>query len=212
MPNVIRVDREHPDPAVLDLAAAEIRRGGVIVYPTETLYGIGANALDGDAVRRVAAVKGRPDDRPILVILADRRAIPPLVTEIPEDALRLMDAFWPGPLTLVFPAAQGIPPGITAGTGTIGIRIPSSELCLRLVERAGCPVTSTSANLSGAPPLRTAADLGPGVGLTLDAGELPLSEPSTVVDVSVKPPVLLRAGAVAVSLLRAVTPGLAARG
>jgi L-threonylcarbamoyladenylate synthase len=189
-------------------AARVIGGGGVIVYPTETLYGIGADALSAGAVRRVAEVKRRPDTKPIPVIVQDADALRRLAASVPPAAHLLMEAFWPGPLTIVFPALDGLPPPLAAGSGAIGVRIPSSPFCLELLRAAGVPLTSTSANPSGAEPPRTVAAileaLGDGVELSVDAGELPPSLPSTVVSVTGPRPRLLRAGAVPARRIAAV--------
>ena len=208
----LAVDRERPADRPLVLAAEVIQAGGVIVYPTETVYGIGANAWDGSAIAKVRALKHRTDQKPILVIVHSQDQLAALVDGISPLARQCMDAFWPGPLTLVFKASGRVPDLLSRGTGTIGIRIPSSPVCLRLLELAGCPLTSTSANISGQPTLQTAADIRKaipiGIDLVLDAGVLPPSDPSTVLDVSGLEPRLIRAGAVSEGRLREVIPSL----
>lgn len=208
----LEVDREHPADRPLVLAAEVIQAGGVIVYPTETVYGIGSNAWDGTAIAKVRALKRRTDQKPILVIVGSREQLVTVVDGITPIAERCMDAFWPGPLTLVFKASHRVPDLLSRGTGTIGVRIPSSPVCLRLLELAGCPLTSTSANLSGMPTLHTVQEIRKtiplGIDLVLDAGSLPPSEPSTVLDVTGTRPRLLRAGAVTEERLRDVIPAL----
>jgi L-threonylcarbamoyladenylate synthase len=208
----LAVDREHPADRPLVLAAEVIQAGGVIVYPTETVYGIGANAWDGTAIAKVRALKRRTDQKPILVIVGSRDQLVSVVDGITPLAERCMDAFWPGPLTLVFKASHRIPDLLSRGTGTIGVRIPSSPVCLRLLELAGCPLTSTSANLSGMPTLHTVSEIRQviplGIDLVLDAGVLPPSDPSTVLDVTGVQPRLLRAGAVSEARLREIVPTL----
>ncbi len=208
----LQVDREHPADRPLVLAAEVIQAGGVIVYPTETIYGIGANAWDGTAIAKVRALKRRTDQKPILVIVGSRDQLSTVVEGITPVAEKCIEAFWPGPLTLVFKASHRIPDLLSRGTGTIGVRIPSSPVCLRLLELAGCPLTSTSANLSGMPTIqhvneiRTMIPLG--IDLVLDGGVLPPSEPSTVIDVSGDKPRLIRPGAVSEARLREVIPDL----
>jgi L-threonylcarbamoyladenylate synthase len=208
----LAVDRDHPADRPLVLAAEVIQAGGVIVYPTETVYGIGANAWDGTAIAKVRALKRRTDQKPILVIVGSRDQLATVVDGVTPLAERCMDAFWPGPLTLVFKASHRVPDLLSRGTGTIGVRIPSSPVCLRLLELAGCPLTSTSANLTGMPTLQNVADIQKviplGIDLVLDAGLLPPSEPSTVLDVTGTQPRLLRAGAVSVARLREIVPAL----
>jgi L-threonylcarbamoyladenylate synthase len=206
------VSLEAPEDRPLVLAAEVIQAGGIVVYPTETLYGLGANALHVDAIQRVRAIKRRDGQKPILVIVPDLESVEPLVGDLHPAARKFMDAFWPGPLTLVMKASAAVPRELTQGAPTIGIRVPSSSLCLKLLRLCGCPITSTSANISGQLPFHAIPEirnaLAPGVDLYLDAGRLPDSAPSTVIDVSVSPPRLLRPGAVSTERLLAVAPEL----
>ncbi len=189
-----------PDPGVIERAAAVIRAGGVIVYPTETLYGIGADVGNLGALRRVYELKGREGAKPLLVIVDAFERLQPFVEEVTPEARSLMDFFWPGPLTLVFKASARVSTELGAGTGTIGARVPSSEFCRALVQACGGPITSTSANRAGRPPLDTIGEIRrvfpEGVDLFIDAGARVSSAPSTIVDVSTSPPRLLREGAV----------------
>ncbi len=176
-----------------------LRRGGVVAYPTETFYGLGALARDPVAVARLAAAKGRADGKPLPLLAGDRGQVDE-VAELDPAARRLADAFWPGPLTLVLPARPGLPPEITAGTGTVGIRISGSEIARALSLGAGGALVSTSANPSGGPPPVRAADLEAALrarlDAVLDAGPAPGGQPSTVVALEGGTPRLLRAGAV----------------
>jgi len=208
----MKVDPHVPEDRSLVLAAEVIQAGGVVVYPTETVYGLGANAWNRDAVKRIQAIKRRPENKPVLVIVHSDESVRRLTVAISGAAEALMSAFWPGPLTLVFRAARDVPEELTLGTGTIGIRIPSLPLCLRLAELCGLPITSTSANAAGAPVPPTVAEiesaLAPGVDLFLDAGVLPARPPSTVVDVSGPIPRLLRQGAVPKERIAMIVPEL----
>ncbi len=208
----MKVTPAAPEDRAMVLAAEVLQAGGVIVYPTETLYGLGANAWNPVAIRKVHDLKRRPDNKPILVIVASDEAVRGLAVEISTAAHALMKAFWPGPLTLVFTAAPGVSDGLTQGTGTIGIRIPSSPLCRALATLCGYPVTSTSANVSGGSAPQSVQEvetaLGPGVDLYLDAGTLPPSLPSTIVDVSEERPRLIRAGAVPTDRIKTIIPEL----
>jgi L-threonylcarbamoyladenylate synthase len=210
MAQVLSVSLEKPESRSLARAAEIIRKGGVVVYPTETLYGIGADAFNADAIGKIYTVKGRGETKPILVIIDSPMMLRLLADEIPGPAQLLMQQFWPGPLTLVFKASTRVPKEVTGGTGTIGVRIPSSLLCVKLSGLCGCPLTSTSANISGGPVCRTIQEiqavLHEGVDLYLDAGELPDTMPSTVVDVSGDVPRVLREGAVSSELIREVIP------
>ena len=180
-------------------AAEILRAGGIVAYPTETFYGLGALASSAAGVARLAAAKLRPSDRPLPLVAADRDMALSLAARREPLAERLADRFWPGPLTLVLEAAPGLPPEI-AGTGTVGVRVPGCEAARELSRLAGGPITSTSANLSGGPPVRRATDLDPavlgGVDAVLDGGETPGGLPSTVVAVSGARLDLIRAGAV----------------
>lgn len=168
-------------------AIEALRRGEVIVFPTETFYGLGADALDAAAVRRVAALKGRQADSPIAVIVADRDMLEKIVAAIPPIAEALMDRFWPGPLTLVLPARQGLPPPLLNRDGGIGVRISSHPLAARLAQGFGHPLTATSANLSGKEPARTVEEarayFAGEVRVFLDGGRLKGEKGSTVVEI-----------------------------
>lgn len=171
-----------------DLIAAVrrvIESGGIVALPTETYYGLGVDPCDPRAVERLASVKGRPDGKPILVLIGQRTQLPSLVREIPPLATVLMDLFWPGPLTILFPALPTLPPHLTGGTDTVGVRLTSCEPLARLLEAVG-PLTGTSANRAGGPPARTASEvqdtLGDEIELILDGGRTPGGPPSTIVD------------------------------
>ena len=185
-----------PDLAV---AAAALRRGSLVVYPTETFYGLGVLATLPAALARLSAAKLRPAGKPLPLVAADAAMAFALWVEVPPAARRLAEAFWPGPLTLVAPAAHGLPDPVTRG-GTVGVRVPGAALARELCRRAGGPVISTSANPPGGPPPASVEALDPEllsrVDLVLDGGETPGGLPSTVVEVGVGGPRLLRAGAV----------------
>lgn len=201
---VVRVDPVVPDERALDRAARVLRAGGLVAFPTESFYGLGASALDARAVRRVFEAKGRPASMPLLVVVDAPAMLAAVVAEVPERARALMARHWPGPLTLVFKATPGVPSEVTGGTGTIGVRVPAHPVPRLLAARAGTPVTAPSANPTGGPPPTTAAEvlagLGDAVDLVLDAGPTAGGAPSTVLDVTVDPPRVLRQGAVRVSL------------
>lgn len=209
---VLKVDAAQPEDKPMVLAAEVIQAGGVIVYPTETLYGIGANAWDGVAIAKVRAIKQREGQKPILVVIKDNEQLASLTNEVSNEAQALIARFWPGPLTMVFTATKQVPDLLSQGSGTIGVRIPSSPFCLRLLALCGCPLTSTSANLSGGPILHSVMEIRRaiprGVDLFLDAGELRPTLPSTVLDVTVSPPRILRSGAVPLADLRKVIPAI----
>jgi L-threonylcarbamoyladenylate synthase len=201
---VVRVDPVAPDDGLVRRAADVLRRGGLVAFPTETFYGLGAAALNAAAVRRVFDVKGRPSAMPLLVVLDVASRLRHVVADVPDGARALMDRHWPGPLTLVFRAAAGIPAELTAGTGTVGVRVPSHSVPRALVSHLGVPVTAPSANPTGSAPPTTAdavlAYFPDAVDLVLDGGPTAGGAPSTVVDVTLDPPRVLRHGAITLSL------------
>jgi len=182
---LVRVCRGEAGEAVPEDVVRAVRNGGVLAMPTDSFYALGASAHDDAAVRRVCAIKGERARKPILVLIADRSQLAGLVERVPPAAEALMDRFWPGPLTIVFPAAPHLPAALTAGTGTIGVRQPAHPMLQRLLRETG-PLTGTSANRSGAEPARTAQDvedaLGNDVDLIVDGGPSPGPLPSTVVE------------------------------
>ncbi|MFM8552170.1 MAG: L-threonylcarbamoyladenylate synthase [Nitrospiraceae bacterium] len=174
----------------LDEADRLVQAGGVMALPTESFYAIGAPVgpapAQAEAIARVCRIKGRADGKPLLVLIADESQLLSLVADVPCAARVLMQRLWPGPLTIVFPAAEGLPDDLTAGTGTVGVRWSACPLLREVLRRTG-PLTGTSANRSGAPPARTAEEvdlaLGADLDLILDGGPTPAAQPSTVVDV-----------------------------
>ncbi len=175
-----------------------VRSRGVIAYPTDTFYGLGADPRDPEAVKKVFDIKGRKAGQPILLLLHDRSEVTAWASVVTPSAERLMDRFWPGPLTLVFPAAAHVLPELTGGSGTIGLRVPGNELTRELLRRLGTALTGTSANRSGGRDPRTADDVmhevGDRVDLVLDGGATAGDRPSTIVDVTVEPPRIIRQG------------------
>lgn len=201
---VLPVDPARPDEGALRRAAAVLAEGGLVAFPTETFYGLGAAALDAGAVRRVYAVKGRPEGKPLLVLVDSLLMVERLTTAIPPRARELMARHWPGPLTLVLPAAPTVPVEVTAGTGTVGVRLSPHPVARGLARALGGPVTAPSANPSGeAPPTTTAEVLryfDGVIALVLDAGPTRGGPPSTVVDATVDPPRVIREGALRVDI------------
>ena len=175
----------HPH-AFFDGITRKVQSGAVIAVPTETYYGLGVNPFDAAAVGRLLAVKGRPDGKPILILIGELGQLASLVASVPPVARVLMEAYWPGPLTLVLPAGAKLPVSVTAGTGTVGVRHTSCGPLAELLRHTG-PLTGTSANRSGEPPVRTAAaveqTLGGMVDVIVDGGTTPGGLASTVLDV-----------------------------
>lgn len=196
------------DLASLEQALVVLREGGIVACPTETYYGLAADAWQEAPLRRILALKRRPSGKPLLVLVADRGMVEQLASEVPPRAQRLMDRFWPGPLTLILTARPSLPVELTAGTGTIGVRQSSHPLARRLVAAYGGPLTGTSANRSGRPPLIRAVEvereLGAELELILDSGPCPGGLPSTVLDLTQAPARLIRPGAVAKAALQIV--------
>jgi L-threonylcarbamoyladenylate synthase len=154
----VRIFREDTGAAVVSEAARLVREGGVVALPTDSFYALGACAFDEAAVRRVCAIKGQRGQKPILLLIADRSQLDGLVASVPPAATVLMERFWPGPLTIVFPASPRIPAAVTAGTGTVGVRLPAQPLLVQLLHATG-PLTGTSANRSGESPAQAALDV-----------------------------------------------------
>jgi L-threonylcarbamoyladenylate synthase len=198
---VLAVDPLVPAPAPIAEAARALARGGVVAFPTETFYGLGVAAMDAAAVRRLFALKGRPESRPILVLVDDPARVG-VLADVSDAARALMARHWPGALTLVLPARAGVPSELTAGTGTIGVRQPAHAVARALVAALDAPVTAPSANLTGAAPPTTADEVlavfAGRLDIVLDAGPTAGGLPSTVLDVTVHPPRVLREGAVTV--------------
>ena len=199
MARIVKIDPADPDPAIEE-AAAVLKAGGLVAYPTESFYALGADALSPEAVQRVFAVKGREEGKPLLVILHDKLEIPKYAVNLSDAAKAAVEGLMPGPITLIFQASGLIPEALTSGTGRVGIRVPEHGVCTGLARALGGPVTATSANVSGAPGPVTAAEveesLGVGIDLILDGGKTPGPPPSTLLDVASDPPLLLREGRV----------------
>jgi L-threonylcarbamoyladenylate synthase len=202
---IVKVDPRRPDPAVIERAGEIIRRGGLVGFPTETVYGLAADVLNEEAARRVFDVKGRPVSNPLPVQVACVEEVYKLASEVPEVAARLMERFFPGPLTLVLNAAPSVSEIITAGTGKIGIRMPDHPVALALIEAAGSPIVAPSANTSGDPSPTTADEVlayfDGRIEMILDAGPSPIQVASTVVDVTQTPPRILRQGVITAKML-----------
>lgn len=208
----LSVNMNEPADRALVLAAEVIQAGGVVVYPTDTLYGLGVNAWNIEAVNRVQVIKKRPETKPVLVIVHTPRAALELTDDVTEAGKSLMAAFWPGPLTLLFRSGAHVPEAVTRRSGKIGVRVPSNRLCLRLSELAGCPLTSTSANISGEAVPGSVQEieraLGPGVDLFIDGGALTRALPSAIVDVSGPVPRLVREGVISYEELKRVVSNI----
>lgn len=194
------VAAESPDETVLRQVAARLRAGAVVAFPTDTLYGLGADAWNRAAVARVFAIKGREATQAIPLVAADRAQVEAALGMLPPLGRALADAFWPGPLSLVVPAPPDLPRELLGGGSTVAVRVPAHAVARGLAARLGRPLTATSANRSQAPPARDAGEVERELGADLDgivdAGPAPGGPPSTLVDVTGATPRLVRAGAV----------------
>lgn len=203
---VIKIDNCKIDDRLLTEAAQVLRAGGLVAFPTETVYGLGANGLDEEAARKIYAAKGRPSDNPLILHISSTEEIVPLVQAVPEAAGKLMKAFWPGPLTMIFPKSEIVPYGTTGGLDTVAVRMPSDPVASRLIALTGLPIAAPSANRSGRPSPTTAEhvfqDMDGRIEMILDSGPVGIGVESTIVDVTGGVPVLLRPGAVTMEMLR----------
>ena len=206
--NVLKVDFENPEPAKIHVAAKIIQKGGLVAFPTETVYGLGADALNPNAVLALFEAKKRPLDNPPIVHVANPRKVHELVQDVPEKASLLMKTFWPGPLTLVFHRSTIVPDVTVAGLDTIAIRMPKNKIALALIRQSGCSIAAPSANLAGKPSPTTAKhvyeDLNGRIDAILDAGPTNIGVESTVVDLTVNPPMVLRPGGTSFEALKKV--------
>lgn len=206
---IIKIDGSVPDwDKQLEHAADVLKAGGLVAFPTETVYGLGANALDENAVKGIYKAKGRPSDNPLIVHIAETGILRTLTGSIPAVASKLTEAFWPGPLTLIFPKSDRIPAIITAGLDTVAIRMPSHPVALELIRKSGVPIAAPSANSSGRPSPTLARhvveDLSGKVDIILDGGNAMVGLESTVLDITTDPPVILRPGGITEEQLRVV--------
>ncbi len=194
----MKVDSQTPDPKKVRVAADLIKKGGLVAFPTETVYGLGADALNPRAVMSLFEAKQRPLDNPPIIHVGNARDVSKLVKEVSDTAERLMETFWPGPLTLIFHRSEVVPSVTVAGLDTVAIRMPKHNVALALIKESGCPIAAPSANLAGRPSPTSAehvmADLDGRIDAVLDAGPTNIGVESTVLDLTVDPPQVLRPG------------------
>lgn len=195
---VQKVSPQHPDPRTIKEAADVLRRGGLVAFPTETVYGLGADAFNPAAVQKIFEAKQRPADNPLIVHIADFVQLHAVADSVPEVANVLAEAFWPGPLTIVVKRASSIPDNVTANLETVAVRMPNHDVTLSLIREFGRGIVGPSANTSGKPSPTKAehvhADLNGKIDYILDAGPTVIGVESTIIDVTVSPPVVLRYG------------------
>ena len=206
------------DPALMKKAGRIILDGGLVAFPTETVYGLGANALDPEAARRIYAAKGRPSDNPLIVHIARPDSLDRVVCSVPERARILAHAFWPGPLTMIMKKSPAVPSSVTGGLDTVAVRMPDHELALKLIEEGGGFIAAPSANTSGRPSPTTAQhvrdDLDGKIDMIIDGGSVGIGVESTIIDLTEDVPMILRPGYINLEMLQsvigdvAVDPGL----
>ena len=206
---LVKVSRDNPDMEVIDRAGQILKKGGLVAFPTETVYGLGGNALDPEASRKIYAAKGRPSDNPLIVHIAEMDSLKPLVEgEIPPGARALAARFWPGPLTMIFPRTSIVPIQTTGGLESVAVRFPSDPVAQALIRAGGGYVAAPSANSSGRPSPTTAQhvqeDLGNRIDMILDAGPVRIGLESTIVDFTTAPPQILRPGFISLDMLRRI--------
>ena len=196
------------DGKLFEEAGKIIRSGGLVAFPTETVYGLGGDGLDPEASKKIYAAKGRPSDNPLILHISDEEELLPLVSAVPESAKGLMKAFWPGPMTLVFKKSSLVPYETTGGLDTVAIRMPSHDAARRLIKAAGVPIAAPSANRSGRPSPTSAShvleDMDGRIDMILDGGEVPIGLESTIIDVTGDEAVVLRPGYIGVDEIREV--------
>lgn len=203
---VVRIDEPHGDEAVIREAGEIIKAGGLVAFPTETVYGLGGDALNPESSRKIYEAKGRPSDNPLIVHIADMEDLPAIVKSVPETAKKLAKAFWPGPLTMILEKSDLVPKETTGGLDTVAVRMPSDTVALSFIRASGGYVAAPSANRSGRPsPTRAeyvAQDMDGRIELILDGGDATLGLESTIVDLTVEPPTILRPGFITGEMLR----------
>ncbi len=205
MTAIIRINPDHPEAERIDEAVAILKAGSVIAFPTETFYGLGADARNEAAIEQIFEIKGRDFRNPILVVIGDEGQLGTFTEDIPAAAQKLMEKFLPGPLTIVFRASPSVSPKLTASTGKIGIRLTSHPIAKELSRRLGRPLTATSANLTGAPECSRAKEvlsqLEGKIDGIVDGGRTPGGKGSTIIDVTVSPVKVLREGVIPATLI-----------
>ncbi len=209
---VIRVNAIQPEASIIEYAAGILRAGNVVVFPTETVYGLGADVFQPAALERIFVAKGRPHSDPLIAHIADEADLELLTTALSEEAKRLVAAFWPGPLTLILPRGPRVPHLVTAGLETVAVRMPRHAVALALIRALGSPIAAPSANrfmhVSPTTTQHVLADLAGRVPLVLDAGSCEVGVESTVLDLCSEQPTILRPGGVSLEALRAVVPNV----
>ncbi|MBS3086231.1 threonylcarbamoyl-AMP synthase [Candidatus Pacearchaeota archaeon] len=195
---IIKINSRNPEVYKIREAANIIINGGLVAFPTETVYGLGANVFNKNAVKKIFIAKGRPQDNPLIVHVSEMKQINSLVSEIPYNAKKLMKKFWPGPLTIIIKKSKLVPDIVTCGLDSVAIRMPKNKIALKLIEQSKCPIAAPSANLSGKPSPTTAEhvidDLNGKIDKIIDGGKVNIGLESTIIDLTQNPPIILRPG------------------
>ncbi|MCX8188329.1 MAG: L-threonylcarbamoyladenylate synthase [Nitrososphaeria archaeon] len=200
MTEIIKVDPLNPDPSIIKYVAEIIVKGGLVAFPTETVYGLGADTFNSSAVKKIFEVKGRPIDNPLIVHVSNLEQLERITYDISDKALKLIDCFWPGPLTLIFKRKSGVPPEVSAYLPTIAVRMPANPIALSLINESKTPIAAPSANISSKPSPTSAEhvikDLYDKIDIIIDGGETLYGVESTILNIQSDPPKLLRPGAI----------------
>lgn len=203
-----KIDPGNIDADVMDRAGKLIAKGELVAFPTETVYGLGGDALDPDASRKIYAAKGRPSDNPLIVHIAEFDDMKRVAREVPEQAKKLADAFWPGPLTMIVWKSDAVPEATTGGMQTVAVRMPNHSVALELIRRSGCLIAAPSANTSGRPSpteaQHVAEDLSGKIAMILDGGPVGIGIESTIIDLTEEKPMILRPGYITPEMLSEV--------
>lgn len=205
---VIRIERNNINAQIMQKAGSILKSGGLVAFPTETVYGLGADALNTEAAEKIYAAKGRPSDNPLIIHIADMGHLDKIVKYVPDEAQKLADAFWPGPLTMILNKSACVPYGTTGGLDTVAVRMPSDKIAQELIRRGGGYVAAPSANISGRPSPTTAQhvyeDMNGRIPLILDGGAVEIGLESTIVDLTADVPVILRPGYISLAMVQAI--------
>lgn len=200
-----QINRTQMNMAVIEKAGEILKGGGLVAFPTETVYGLGADALNEQAARKIYAAKGRPSDNPLIVHIADIEALGRITEEVPEAARKVAEAFWPGPLTMILKKSREVPRGTTGGLETVAVRMPDHEIAREVIKAGGGYIAAPSANTSGRPSPTEArhveSDMDGKIDMIVDGGAVEIGVESTILDMTVTPPMILRPGAVTEEML-----------
>lgn len=205
---ILAVDREHPDESAIRQAGEILKNGGLVAFPTETVYGLGGDGLNARSSEKIYAAKGRPSDNPLIIHIADMESLDRIVSHVPEKARKMAEKFWPGPLTMIFKKSDAVPYETTGGLDSVAVRMPSHPVALSLIRLGGGYIAAPSANTSGRPSPTKAAhveeDLTGRVDMILDGGDVGIGLESTIVDFTEEIPVILRPGYISQEMVEAV--------